>query len=51
MLCRYMWSDTGSYQYHSAGDVRVRQDPDAYSYAGPGVPGRNYTWTSNVESR
>jgi hypothetical protein len=49
--CRHMWSDTGSFDYNSHGDIKIRVDPEAYSYAGPSVPLRGYVWSTNVETR
>jgi hypothetical protein len=49
-LPRHMWSDTGSFEYNSHGDMKFKNDPEAYSYAGPSVPKRDYVWTTNVET-
>ena len=32
---RMMWSDTGSFVYDSPGDIVLRHDPGAHSFAGP----------------
>ena len=32
---RHMWSDTGSFEYESKGDVTIKIDPDAYNYVDP----------------
>lgn len=32
---RHMWSDTGSFEYESKGDVNIKIDPDAYNYVDP----------------
>ena len=32
---RYMWSDTGSFEYKSKGDIDINIDPDSYNYVDP----------------
>eukprot|EP01041_Mallomonas_annulata_P011554 gene11554-24166_t len=32
---RYMWTDTGSYEYDSPGDIVRIHNPDAYNFEGP----------------
>ena len=34
---RHMWSDTGSFEYASRGDVVQVHDPDKYNYAKPNL--------------
>jgi hypothetical protein len=38
MLCRYMWSDTGSSIYDSIGDIKKFHDPEKKIYVGPETP-------------
>jgi hypothetical protein len=32
---RYMWSDTGSFDYHSKGDICKYDNPNSFNYSGP----------------
>jgi hypothetical protein len=40
---RYMWSDTGSFDPESPGDVRITRHPDAYILSGPTLSTSAYT--------
>lgn len=42
---RYMWSDTGSFDFDSRGDVAIRINPDAYNYVGPTIKNTVHTVT------
>lgn len=41
---RYMWSDTGSFEYGARGDMEFVHNPDGYNFAAPGMAGttQNY---------
>jgi hypothetical protein len=41
-MCRSMWSDTASYQFHSPGDVQKRINKDAYNMEGPNLSNHKF---------
>lgn len=38
---RCMWSDTGSFEYDSRGDVEETHNPDGYNFSNPAMTGTN----------
>jgi hypothetical protein len=41
---RYMWSDTGSFEYNSRGDIETICNPDGYNFSNPSMSGTDQNY-------